>query len=145
MRPAASGGLFPGGPHCSCGSWEVFGSLHWAPLAVGPLPDPPALLCLLSAGCLLGLETFLRVRLRPLPDDSLGGLVLPERLLWSSLRQRVGESSSLCLVLPLRGSVTFLAFVPQLEALSESLIVSIPRSFLVMALSASAVGFADAL
>ena len=49
--------LFLGGPHCSCGSWEVLGSLHWAPLAVGPLPGPPALLCLLSAGCLLGLET----------------------------------------------------------------------------------------
>ena len=49
--------LFPGGPHCSCGSWEFLGSLHWAPLAVGPLPGPPALLCLLSAGCLLGLET----------------------------------------------------------------------------------------
>ena len=47
----------------------------------------------------------------------------------------------LCLVLPLQGSVTFLAFVPQLEALSESL----SRSFLVVALSASAVGFADAL
>ena len=51
----------------------------------------------------------------------------------------------LCLVLPLQGSVTFLAFVPQLEALSESLTHSIPRSFLVVALSASAVGFADAL
>ena len=57
LRPAASGALFPSGPHCSCGSWEVLGSLHWAPLAVGPLPGPPALLCLLSAGCLLGLET----------------------------------------------------------------------------------------
>ena len=43
------------------------------------------------------------------------------------------------------GSVTFLAFVPQLEALSESLTQSIPRSFLVVALSASAVGCADAL
>ena len=51
----------------------------------------------------------------------------------------------LCLVLPLQGSVTFFAFVPQLEALSESLTLSIPRSFLVVALSASAVGFADAL
>ena len=47
--------------------------------------------------------------------------------------------------LPLQGSVTFLAFVPQLEALSESPSRSIPRSFLVVALSASAVGFADAL
>ena len=51
----------------------------------------------------------------------------------------------LCLVLPLQGSVTFLAFVPQLEAMSESLTHSIPRSFLVVALSASAVGFADTL
>ena len=51
----------------------------------------------------------------------------------------------LCLVLPLQGSVTFLAFVPQLEALSESLTRSIPRSFLVVALSASAVSFADTL
>ena len=55
----------------------------------------------------------------------------------------------LCLVLPLRGSATFLAFGPLLEALSEalseSLTCSIPRSFLVVALSASAVGFADAL
>ena len=55
------------------------------------------------------------------------------------------ELYPLCLVLPLRGSATFLAFVPQLEALSESLTHSIPRSFLVVALSASAVGFADAL
>ena len=55
------------------------------------------------------------------------------------------EFFPLCLVLPLQGSVTFLAFVPQLEALSESLTHSIPRSFLVVALSASAVGFADAL
>ena len=55
------------------------------------------------------------------------------------------EFFPLCLVLPLRGSDTFLAFVPQLEALSESLTHSIPRSFLVVALSASAVGFADTL
>ena len=55
------------------------------------------------------------------------------------------EFFPLCLVLPLQGSVTFLAFVPRLEALSESLTHSIPRSFLVVALSASAVGFADAL
>ena len=55
------------------------------------------------------------------------------------------EFFPLCLVLPLPGSVTFLAFVPQLEALSESLTHSIPRSLLVVALSASAVGFADAV
>ena len=55
------------------------------------------------------------------------------------------EFFPLCLVLPLQGSVIFLAFVPQLETLSESLTHSIPRSFLVEALSASAVGFDDAL
>ena len=55
------------------------------------------------------------------------------------------EFFPLCLVLPLQGSVTFLAFVPQLEALSETLTHSIPRSFLVVALSASAVDFVDAL
>ena len=57
LRPAAAGALFPGGPHCGCGFWEVLGSLHCAPLTVGPLPGPPALLCLLAAGCLLGLGT----------------------------------------------------------------------------------------
>ena len=51
----------------------------------------------------------------------------------------------LCLVLPLQGSVTFLTFVPQVKVLSESLTHSIPCSFSVVALSASAVGFADAL
>ena len=89
LRPAASGALFPGGLYCSCGSWEVLGSLHWAPLAVGLLPGPPALLCLLSAGCLLGLETS------PSGEASASALGLPEHLLWSSLRQRVGESSYL--------------------------------------------------
>ena len=51
----------------------------------------------------------------------------------------------LSLVLPLPGSVTFLALVPHLEALLGSLALSIPRSFLVVALSAPAVGFAVAL
>ena len=46
---------------------------------------------------------------------------------------------------PSRGLSLFLAFVPLLEAMSESLTHSFPRSFLVVALSASAVGFADAL
>ena len=55
------------------------------------------------------------------------------------------EFFPLCLVLPLWGSATFLAFVPHLVALSESLTHSIPRSFLVVALSSSAVGFADAV
>ena len=83
------------------------------------------------------------MRLRPLPDGSLGALGLPVCLLLPSLSQR--EFFPLCLVLPLQGSVTFLAFVPQLEALSESLTHSISCSFLVVALSASAVGFSDAL
>ena len=56
LRPAAAGALLPGGPPWSCGSWEVLGSFHGAPLAVGPLPGPPALLCLRSAGCFLGLQ-----------------------------------------------------------------------------------------
>ena len=51
----------------------------------------------------------------------------------------------LSFVLPLPGSVTFLALVPHLESLLESLTLSIPRSFLVVALSAPAVGFAVAL
>ena len=58
---------------------------------------------------------------------------------------RLREFFPLCLVLPLRGSATFLAFVPQLGALSESLTHSIPHSLLVVALSASAVGFDDTL
>ena len=57
LCPAAAGALLPDGPHCSCGSWEVLGSLHCAPLAVGLLPGPPSLLCLLSAGC-FGLAAF---------------------------------------------------------------------------------------
>ena len=63
-----------------------------------------------------------------------------------SLRLRVSESSSLSAwSFPFRGLSLFLAFVPLLEALSESLTHSFPRSFLVVALYASAVGFADAL
>ena len=86
------------------------------------------------------------MRLRPLPDGSPGALGLPVRLLLPSLRRRVSESSSLSAwSFPFRGLSPFLAFVPLLEALSESLTHSIPHSFLVVALSASAVGFADAL
>ena len=86
------------------------------------------------------------MRLRPLPVGSPGALGLTVRLLLPSLRQRVGESSSLAAwSFPFRGLSPFLAFVPLLEALSELLTHSIPRSFLVVALSASAVGFADAL
>ena len=40
----------------AAGLGGVLGSLRYAPLAVGPFPGPPALLCLLSAGCFLGLE-----------------------------------------------------------------------------------------
>ena len=76
-------------------SSEVIGSLHCASMAVGPIPGAPALHFLLSAGCLLCLEILLLVRLRPLPDDSLGALGLPTRLLWPSLWPRVCESSSL--------------------------------------------------
>ena len=116
-----------------------------APLTVGPLPGPPALHSLLSAGCLLCLETSsgeasassLRFSWRPGAAGALTVILIAA----ASLR----EFFPLCLVLPLWGSATFLTFVPQLEALSESLTHSIPRSFLVVPLSASAVGFANAL
>ena len=86
------------------------------------------------------------MRLRPLPVGSPGALGLTVHLLLPSLRQRVSESSSLSAwSFPFWGLSLFFAFVPLLEALSESLTHSIPRSFLVVALSASAVGFADAL
>ena len=86
------------------------------------------------------------MRLPPLPVGSPGALGLPVCLLLPSLRLRVSESSSLSAwSFPFRGLSLFLAFVPLLEALSESLTHSIPRSFLVVDLSASAVGFADAL
>ena len=100
----------------------------------------------LSADCLLGLEpspsgeasaSSCRFSWTP---GAAGALAVP------SLRLRVSESSSLSAwSFPFRGLLLFLAFVPLLEALSESLTHSIPRSFLVVALSASAVGFADAL
>ena len=122
------------------------GSLLCAPLAVGLLPGSPNRLCPLSADCLLGLV--------PSPSGvasasdgrfswhpgAAGALAVP------SLRLRVSESSSLSAwSFPFRGLSLFLAFVPLLEALSESLTHSFPRSFLVVALYASAVGFADAL
>ena len=84
--------------------------------------------------------------LPPLTVGSPGTLRLPVRLLLPSLRLRVNEISSLSAwSFPFRGLSLFLAFVPLLEALSESLTHSFPHSFLVVALSASAVGFADAL
>ena len=86
------------------------------------------------------------MRLPPLAVGSPGALGLPVCLLFPSLRLQVSGSSSLSAwSFPFRGLSLFLAFVPLLEALSESLTHSIPRSFLVVALSASAVGFADAL
>ena len=151
LCPSAGGGFVPRlvarlGPHWIWGSWEVLGSLHCAPLAVGLLPGPPTLLCLLSAGCFLGLQpspsgeasaSAWRFSWCPVAAGALA-VVLP------AAASRRGFFP-LWLVLPLQGSVTFLAFVPQLEALSESPTLSIPRSFLVVALSASAVGFADTL
>ena len=119
----------------AAGLGGVLGSLHCAPLAVGPLPGPPALLCLRSAGCFLGLEpspsgeaaaSVWRFSWRPVAAGALA-VILPEAASqW--------EFFPLCLALPLQGSVPFLAFVSQLEALSESLSRSIPRSFLVVAL-----------
>ena len=86
------------------------------------------------------------MRLPPLPVGSPGALGLLVRLLLPSLWLRVSESSSLSSwSFPFWGMSLFLAFVPLLEALSESLTHSFPRSFLVVALFASAVGFADAL
>ena len=86
------------------------------------------------------------MRLPPLPVGSPSALGLLVRLLLPSLRLHVSESSSLSAwSFPFWGLSLFLAFVPLLEALSESLTPSFPRSFLVVALSASAVGFADAL
>ena len=79
-----------------------------APLTVGLLPGSPTLLCLLSAGCLLGLEpsplgeasaSSCRSSCRPGAAGALA-ITLPE-----AASQR--EFFPLCLVLPLPGSVTF--------------------------------------
>ena len=79
------------------------------------------------------------MRLPPLPVGSPGALGLPVRLLLPSMWLRVSECSSLSAwSFPFWGLSLFLAFVPLLEALSESLTHSFPCSFLV-------VGFADAL
>ena len=71
------------------------------------------------------------MRLRPLPDGSLGTLGLPVRLLLPSLRQRVSESSSLSAwSLPFRGlspfSRLFLCWRP---CRSRSLIPSLAPSW----------------
>ena len=88
-------------------SFRVYLSLLCAPLAVGRLPGSPNRLCPLSADCLLGLE----------PSPSGVASASDGRFSWHpgaadalavpSLRLQVSESSSLCLVLPLPGSVTF--------------------------------------
>ena len=138
-------------PLSGCSSlrlWVLGGflALLCAPLAVGLLPGSPTRLCSLSAVCLLGL----------VPSPSGVASASDGRFFWHpgaagalavpSLRLRVSESSSLSAwSFPFRGLSLFLAFVPLLEALSESLTHSFPRSFLVVALYASAMGFADAL
>ena len=71
------------------------------------------------------------MRLRPLPDDSLGALGLPVRLLLPSLRRRVSESSSLSAwSFPFRGvspfSCLFLSWRP---CWSRSLITSLALSW----------------
>ena len=92
----------------AAGLGGVLGSLHCAPLTVGPLPGSPTLLCLLSAGCLLGLETSpsgeasassCRFSWLPGADGALA-VTLPE-----AGSQR--EFFRLCLVLSLPGSVAF--------------------------------------
>ena len=74
---------------------------------------------------------FLLVRLRPMPDNSLDALELPEGLLWPSLRPRVCESSSLSAwSFPFRGptpiSRWFLSWRP---CRSRSLIPSLAPSW----------------
>ena len=83
------------------------------------------------------------MRFPPLPVGSPGAAGALAVTLPEAASQR--EFFPLCLVLPLPGSVTFSRVCSSVGALSESLTHSIPRSFLVVALSASAVGFADAL
>ena len=74
---------------------------------------------------------LLLVRLRPLPNASLGALGLPARFLWPSLRQRVCESSGLSAwSFPFRGptpiSRLFLSWRP---CRSRSLIPSLAPSW----------------
>ena len=155
MRPAAAGALFPGIPLLGCGFWGILGSLHCAPLTVGLLPGSPTLICFLSAGCLLGLETSpsgeasassCRFSWRPGAAGALA-VTLPE-----AASQR--EFFPLCSVLPLLGSVAFSRVCSSIggpvgvaHSFHPSLLLGggLPRSFLVLASSASAVVFADAL
>ena len=112
-------------------SSEVLGSLHCSSLTVGTIPGPPALHFLLSAGCLLCLEFLLLVGLQPLPEDSLGALWLPVRLLWPSLRPQVCESSSLSIwFFPFRGPPPISRLFLSLRPLrSRSLIPSLAPSW----------------
>ena len=111
-------------------SFRVYLSLLCAPLAVGLLPGSSNRLCPLSADCLLGLE--------PSPSGmasasdswfswhpgAAGALAVP------SLRLRVSESSSLCLVLPLPGSNFFSRlFLCWRPCRSRSLIPSLAPSW----------------
>ena len=71
------------------------------------------------------------MRLRPLPDDSLGSLGLPARLLWPSLRQRVCESYTLSAwSFPFGGLPTFSRlFLSWRPCRSRSLIPSLAPSW----------------
>ena len=69
------------------------------------------------------------MRLWPPPGGSLGELGLPVHFVTLHEAASQREFFPLCLVLPLQGSVTFLTFVPQLEALSESLIPPLAPSW----------------
>ena len=147
MRPAAAGALFPGVPLSGCGFfWGILGSLHCAPLTVGLLPGSPALICLLSAGCLLGLETSpsgeasassCRFSWRPGVAGALA-VTLPE-----AASQR--EFFPLCLVLPLPGSVTFSRVCSSVGGPIGVAHSFHPLLLLGGGLVRSAVGFADAL
>ena len=71
------------------------------------------------------------MRLRPLPDSSLGALGLPVRLLLPSLRQRVSESSYLSAwSFPFRGLSPFSRlFLSRRPCRSRSLIPSLAPSW----------------
>ena len=100
-------------------------------MAVGTIPGPLALHFSCQQVVFCAWRILFLVRLRPLPDDSLGALGLPARLLWPSLRPRVCESSSLSnWSFPFRGptpiSCLFLSWRPRR---SRSLIPSLDPSW----------------
>ena len=128
----------------AAGLWGGLGSLLGSSLTVGTFPRPPALHFLLSAGCLLCWEIS-PSGWASASVDSLGALWLPACFLWLSLQPQLCESSCLSpWFLPFRGPIIS-RFVPQFGALSESLTLSIPHSFLVESLSAYAVALSVAL